>query len=81
MKKIWKNSENGQIVVSIDKPVDGKEYTDETNIANWLGMEKKMNMTVEDIRTNINSYISQISQLNDYDSSWLVYYQEVYSLS
>lgn len=78
MNKIWKNSNTREIVISIDKPNDGNEYTDETNIANFMGMKQKMNMSLEDIHSNINSYISENNQLNDYDTKWLAHYHDLY---
>lgn len=78
MNKIWKNSNTREIVISIDKPTDGNEYTDETNIANFMGMKQKINMSLEDIHSNINSYISENNELNDYDTKWLAYYHDLY---
>lgn len=75
MNKIWKHS-NGQIVISPDRP--DNNYTDETNIANWIGMMKKKNMTLENVKQHVESYITEKNnQLSDYDTKWLEIYQSL----
>ena len=83
MNKIWKHPTNGQIVISINRPPNdtdnpNDEYTDETNIANWIGMMRKKNITLENIQQYVYSYISEKNLLTEYDEKWYKIYTNRY---
>jgi len=80
MNKIWKNSTDGTIVILRDIPTDG-QYTDETNIANWIGMMRKKNMSLNEIHSGVTDYINEKVQLSvdltAYDTKWLEIYNNL----
>lgn len=78
MNKIWKNSTNGQIVISPDIPIIG-QYTDETNIANWIGMVRKGIITRAEIHEYVDYYIENIpkGKMSNYDEKWLKIYNDI----
>ena len=71
MKKIWKNSTNRKIVISSDTPIIG-QYTDETNIANWIGMMRKGIITRAEMHEYVDSYIDnqKKGEMSNYDVKW-----------
>lgn len=73
MDKIWKNSETGAITISSNEPTDGFKYTNETNIANWIGMMRKKSMSLAEVKQHIDEYVKN-NQLNEYDNIWYEYY-------
>lgn len=83
MNKIWKHSTNGTIVINSVQP-DG-DYTDETNIANWIGMMRKIGMTLIQIQSEVGAYLDEKVQLkvelSDYDNKWLEIYNNLSSSS
>ena len=78
MNKIWKNSTNGQIVISPDRPIIGL-YTDETNIANWIGMVRKKIITKVEMHEYADSYIDNQNKdtMSNYDKKWLEIYNDI----
>lgn len=78
MNKIWKNSTNGQIVISPDIPIVG-QYTDETNIANWIGTMRKGIITQAEMHEYVDYYIKNIpkGKMSNYDEKWLEIYNDI----
>tara|TARA_Y100000389_G_scaffold158227_1_gene159591 strand:+ start:595 stop:870 length:276 start_codon:yes stop_codon:yes gene_type:complete len=64
------------ILNSSDIPIIG-QYTDETNIANWIGMMKKKNITLDQIQSGVTDYVNEKVQLSDYDNKWLKIYNNI----
>jgi len=75
MEKIWKHS-NGQILITSTKP--GDDYTDETNIANFIGVVTKGIITQAEMYEYVDSYINnQKGEMSNYDVKWLKIYNDI----